>query len=159
MIRKDKWAVVRFGRYCGNSKYPAKIKIFSCWALHGMIPGMGVANRLIKVSAQCPICKRCWSYYTSYVHLQVCNGSVAGVGSKDIIKLMIKVDRLGSVVRMAMERVWTDIPKPNPCPNPKASLCPAHESIHGHEYRSKSKSTGYSDIHGYPCVYALCAWT
>jgi hypothetical protein len=54
-------------------------------------------------------------------------------------------------VTMAMERVWTDIAIPNPCPNSSVSLCPAHESIHGHGCRSKSKSAGYPDIHGYPC--------
>jgi hypothetical protein len=54
-------------------------------------------------------------------------------------------------IRMAMERVWTDIAKPDPCPNPLVSLCPAHESIHGHGCQSKSKSVGYPDIHGYPC--------
>jgi hypothetical protein len=45
---------------------------------------------------------------------------------------------------MAMERVWTDIVKLNP--NPSASLCPTHESIHGHGYHSKSKPNGYPDI-------------
>jgi hypothetical protein len=58
-------------------------------------------------------------------------------------------------LRMAMERVWTDMPKPDPCPNPPTLLCPAHETIHGHGCRSKSKSSGYPDIHGYPCVYTL----
>jgi hypothetical protein len=51
---------------------------------------------------------------------------------------------------MAMERVWMDIAKPDPNPNPSALSCPAHESIYGHGCRSKSKSTGYSDIHEYP---------
>jgi hypothetical protein len=36
---------------------PAKIIIFGWRALYGLIPGLGVlANRHIKISAQCPIC-------------------------------------------------------------------------------------------------------
>jgi hypothetical protein len=35
--------------------------------------------------------------------------------------------------RLAMERVWTDIAKPDPNPNPSTSPCPTYESIHGHE--------------------------
>jgi hypothetical protein len=36
---------------------PAKIKFFGWKALHGLVPGRGIlANRHIKVSAQCPIC-------------------------------------------------------------------------------------------------------
>jgi hypothetical protein len=54
---------------------------------------------------------------------------------------------------MAMERVWTDIAKPDP--NPSASPCPTHESIHGHGCRSKSKPTRYLDIHEYPWIYTM----
>jgi hypothetical protein len=40
-------------------KVPAKIKILSWHALHGLIPGVGVlANRHIMVSPECPICKQ-----------------------------------------------------------------------------------------------------
>jgi hypothetical protein len=60
-----------------------------------------------------------------------------------------------NIVRMTMERVWTDIPKSDSCPYPSVSLCPAKESIRGHGCRSKSKPVGYPCIHGYPCVYTL----
>jgi hypothetical protein len=40
--------------------------------------------------------------------------------------------------------------------NPSASPFHAHESIHGYGCCSKSKPTGYPDIHGYPWVYTLC---
>jgi hypothetical protein len=43
--------------------------------------------------------------------------------------------------------------------NPSALPCPAHESIHGYGCCSKSKPTGYPDIHGYPWVYTLCTFT
>ena len=40
-------------------KVPAKVKIFVWKALHGTIPGLAIlANRHIKTSAQCPICKQ-----------------------------------------------------------------------------------------------------
>jgi hypothetical protein len=35
-------------------------------------------------------------------------------------------------IRMAMERVWTDIVKLDLNPNPSTSSCPTHKSIHGH---------------------------
>jgi hypothetical protein len=38
---------------------------------------------------------------------------------------------------------WSYIAKPNPNSDPSNSHWPAHESIHGHGCRSKSKSTGY----------------
>jgi hypothetical protein len=60
-------------------KVPAKIKIFSWRALHGLIPGVGVlANRHIKVSPECPICKQ---------------------GSEDIMHLMFTCRRAKKVWR------------------------------------------------------------
>jgi hypothetical protein len=84
------------------------------------------------------------------------NGEVSGwipqeLGLGRRKKMMNSRTRTTLDLRMAMERVWTDIGKPDPCPNPSASLCPTHEIIHGHGCRPKSKSDGYLDIHGYPC--------
>jgi hypothetical protein len=58
---------------------------------------------------------------------------------------MLKDNLDATNLRMEMERVWTDIAKPYPNLNLSVSPCPAHKSMHG--CRFKSKSTRYPDIH------------
>jgi hypothetical protein len=69
---------------------PAKIKKFGWRALHGLIEGVGVlANRHIKVSAQCPICMR---------------------GSEDIRHLMFTCYRAKKIWKvLGLEKVISDV--------------------------------------------------
>jgi ribonuclease HI len=81
-------------------RVPAKIKIFGWRALHGLIPGLGVlANRHIKVSAQCPIC---WQGSEDIRHLMFTCGRAKEVwkslGLEEVINNAVNLDRSGSVV-------------------------------------------------------------
>jgi ribonuclease HI len=79
---------------------PPKIRIFIWKALHGLIPGMAIlANRHIKVPAQCPICKM---GAEDIMHLMfTCSRAKevwTALGLNDFITHWSKLDRSGSVV-------------------------------------------------------------
>jgi hypothetical protein len=79
---------------------PSKVRIFIWRALHGLIPGMSIlANRHIKVPAQCPICKL---GAEDIMHLMFtckrANEVWAALGLKEFIMQWSKIDKSGSVV-------------------------------------------------------------
>jgi hypothetical protein len=81
-------------------RIPAKIKIFGWKALHGLILGMGVlANRNIKVSPRCPICKK---GFEDICHLMfTCNRAKQiwkSLGLDEVIDKSLLLDTSGFVV-------------------------------------------------------------
>jgi hypothetical protein len=92
---------------------PSKVKIFGWKALHGIVPGMGVlANRHIKVAAQCPICKQGCEDITHLLFTCMRAKQVwRALGLWSYIKDLCRVDRSGSVI---LEEILTSPSKQSP---------------------------------------------
>jgi hypothetical protein len=79
---------------------PSKVKIFLWKALHGVLPGMAIlANRHIKVSTQCPVCKNGPEDICHVLFGCLRAKEVWGeLGMLEVIEHAMMVDRSGSVV-------------------------------------------------------------
>lgn len=79
---------------------PAKVKIFIWRSLHGLVPGMCLlANRHIKVAAQCPICQQGAEDIRHLIF--TCKRAKEvwkALGLDDFLKQFMATDRSGSVI-------------------------------------------------------------
>ena len=105
-------------------RVPLKVKIFGWKALHGMIPGLSIlANRHIKTTAQCPVCKL---GPEDIKHLMFTCARArqvwTAIGIMDVIDDISTVDRSGSVCFEKMLR------RKYP-PNPKLDKITVAEAI------------------------------